>query len=172
MASPKYLLRLGVLALFTFAWSAQADPIVTFQGAGADADVQFQFSSNVPLDTPGLLTTFNFNYCNGPDGESCDQVNYSAPSGVLRWVGFTDTGVDIRTFEFASYINNGIYLTTDGSPNEGTLTVTGSVDTVTEPSSLGLELLGMFLMITVIPAAFFDKSKRFHSFRQKPAALN
>jgi hypothetical protein len=61
----------------------------------------------VPLDTPGLLINFNFDYCNVPAGESCDQVNYSAVSGVIRFVGVVPAGLDVRTFEFDSYVDNG-----------------------------------------------------------------
>lgn len=71
----------GLIGFFALAATSAASPVLTFQGTGADSAVSFQFVSSVPLDTPGLLTTFGFNYCNAPSGESCDQVNYSAGSG-------------------------------------------------------------------------------------------
>jgi hypothetical protein len=138
---------LGLLVLFTFAISSAAAPLLTFQGTGSDSAVSFQFVSAVPLSTSGLLTTFGFNYCNAPATESCDQVNYSAVSGVVRWLG-VGTSTDTRTFEFDSYINNGVYPTLAvGSPNSGTLTITGSTDATTEPSNVGLAALGVFLLL-------------------------
>ena len=116
--------------------AANAAITLTFQGTGSDADVSFQFVSPVPLNTPGLQTTFSFIYCHPPSGESCDQVNYSAGSGVLRFTA-VGSSVDTRTFEFLSFINNGTYSTVAGSPNSGNLTVTGSTNAlVLSPTSL------------------------------------
>jgi PEP-CTERM motif-containing protein len=137
----------SIFALFAFATAATADPILTFQGTGSDADLSFQFVSPATLDTPGLLTTFSFNTCNAQPGESCDQVNFSAVSGVIRFVGIVTSGLDVRTFEFDSFVNNGTYSTLAvGSPNSGTLEVTGSTDAVPEPSSLAFAALGVFLV--------------------------
>jgi hypothetical protein len=137
----------SVFAFFAFATASKADPILTFQGTGSDADLSFQFVSPMPLDTPGLLTSFSFNTCNVQPGESCDQVNFSAVSGVIRFVGIVSSGLDVRTFEFDSFVNNGTYSTLEvGSPNSGTLEVTGSTDAVPEPSSLAFAALGIFLV--------------------------
>ena len=119
--------------------ASAAAPTLTFQGTGADAGISFQFDSPVPLNTPGLLTTFSFNSCTVPAGETCDQVNFSAGSGVIRFVGITSSGLDIRTFEFDNFTNNGTYSTlATGSPNSGIVTVTGSTDAfmVLSPISL------------------------------------
>lgn len=138
----------GLVALCVLAVSATAaNPVVTFQGTGSDADLSFQFDSPVALDTPGLLTTFSFDSCNVPAGESCDQVNYSAVSGVIRFVGIDPGGLDVRTFEFDSYINNGNYATVLGSANTGTIAVTGSTSAAPEPSSVLLAGFGLLVLL-------------------------
>lgn len=58
------------------------------------------------------------------------------------------TGVDTRTFEFDSYINNGAYFTLGGSPNSGEVIITGLTDAVPEPASLGLAALRLALVIS------------------------
>jgi hypothetical protein len=103
----------------------------------------------MPLETPVLLTTFSFDDCNVPAGESCGQVNYSAVTGVIRFVGIVPTGLDLRTFDFDSYIDNGNYATIPGSPNSGTLAITGSVDASPEPSSVALAGFGLLLLAGV-----------------------
>jgi hypothetical protein len=137
------------LVLISLVRPVHSSPILSFQGSGADADISFQFTPSVPLDVPGLQTSFSFDFCNTPASESCDQVNYSSPSGVLRFVGIVPAGLDVRTFEFDSYINNGVYPTLDGSPNSGQLTVTGSTDAaaVPEPSSMALAVVGFVLAV-------------------------
>jgi len=132
------LFIVAVVILLGTSNRANAAPVLTFQGTGSDAGISFQFVSPVPLNTPGLLTTFSFNSCTVPAGETCDQVNFSAGSGVIRFVGIPSSGLDIRTFEFDNFTNNGTYSTqAAGSPNSGTLTVTGSTDPLTlNPTSL------------------------------------
>lgn len=138
----------GAIALFVFATASWADPIVTFQGSGAYSSLSFQFDATVPFDTPGLLGIFSFVSCNPPAGESCGQVDYSAPSGVIRFVGLVNAGgTDIATFDFADYVNNGVYTTIDGSPDSGTVTVTGSTDAVPEPSSVALAGFGLAFLL-------------------------
>jgi hypothetical protein len=139
--------RPSLLACLALAAGASAaNPVVTFQGTGSDAEISFQFDSLVPLDTPGLLTTFSFNYCNVPAGESCGQVNDSAVTGVIRFVGIVPTGRDTRTFDFDSYIDNGNYASlAAGSPNSGTVT-TGSTNATPEPSSVALAGFGLLLL--------------------------
>ncbi|HWC00334.1 MAG TPA: hypothetical protein VG672_26685, partial [Bryobacteraceae bacterium] len=57
--------------------------------------------------------------------------------------------VDIRTFEFNSFVNNGTYNTLSaGSPNSGTVTVTGSTNAAPEPVSAALTGLGMLALIS------------------------
>jgi hypothetical protein len=90
-----------------------------------------------PLNTPGLQTSFGFISCNPPSGQSCDQVDYSAPSGVIRFVTTVGATVISLTFEFNSYVNNGTYSTVAGSPDSGILTVTGSTNLLSlNPTSL------------------------------------
>lgn len=140
---PKFLLS-GASAIFVFGAAAWADPVVSFQGTGADSVVSFQFVSPVALDTPGLSTIFTFTSCNAPSGETCDQVNYDAGSGVLRFVADTSSGgTDTRTFQFADYVNNGTYTSVNGSPNAGIVTITLSTDPTPEPGSAALAALGI-----------------------------
>lgn len=116
--------------------TVSAQVVLTGQGTGADSGVSFQFGSG-PLNTPGLQTSFSFISCNPPSGQSCDQVDYSAPSEVIRFVTTVGATVISLTFEFNSYVNNGTYSTGAGSPDSGILTVTGSTNLLSlNPTSL------------------------------------
>jgi hypothetical protein len=62
-------------------------PFLTIQRTGSDAALSLQLVSPVPLDDPGLQTTFAFNDCEASAGESCDQIIDRAGSEVIRWIG-------------------------------------------------------------------------------------
>jgi hypothetical protein len=137
-----------------------AGPVLTLQGTGPDSAISFQVNAPVPLDTVGLTTTFFFNFCNPPANETCDQSDWSAGGGTLRLGSFINGGgFDVRDWEFTSFINNGVYNTVNGSPDTGTVTVTGSTDAVPE-QRFGLLTFASVLMLfawrrtwTATPAA-------------------
>jgi hypothetical protein len=98
----------------------------------------------VPLDTPWLSVTFAFDYCSVPVGATCDQVDYSGGSGVVRLVEIVDGNAVSLTFDPPRFVYHGTYNTVDASSDTGILTVTGSLDapsTVPEPSSRVLRII-------------------------------
>jgi hypothetical protein len=108
-------------------------------GTGADAGLSFEFLASVPPLTLGLQTTFSVVNCTVPPGEICGigtaQVNYSAPSGVIRLVTTGASG-KTRTWFFPSLLHTGVYIGQTGAGVEpGYVIVSGADATAGQPQS-------------------------------------
>jgi len=125
---PSFIRTSMLFSVLMFATSAAVgQATISLVGTGSDAGISFSFTAPTPLNITSLQTSFVFSTCTVPAGETCGQVNYAAPGGVLRLVTIGPGGAINRTFFTACYESDGDYVSPAGSGvDPGTITVSGS----------------------------------------------